>query len=338
MEPWMTPVLFVGVLFFLWILINLKKSRPDGTYLKVHPFRTMLTFIMPTRNESVVYFDEWVPADNLLQYIEDAKDRFHLDVTHVVVGACATGLWGESGYRMNRFTVGRRLYQRKGVWLSFSMKRKKLDREAKLAAIKMQVQPGETFKDFCHRINQKIGIERSDAKTYSDKEFDLLLRMPRPILNVAVRLCYWLDYHNLLPGSFIKADAMYTSMFIANLGSLDMRAGYHHLYEWGNCPLFVMLGRIEERPVVENGQVVAKKMLHIRFSYDERIDDGFTASFGIQTMTMILENPATYLGCLKEDGSDAYPLDQGPARRLKPRGTRLVLEDEPRESTNDSAA
>lgn len=327
-ETWMIWAAVAGVVFLLWVLINLKTSRPDGTLLKVHPFRTMMTFLMPTRNESVVYFDDYVKVDKLLPYLEDINKRFHADITHCVVGTCATGLWGDSAYRMNRFTVGRRLYQRKGVWLTFSMKRKKLNREAKIAAVKMQVNPEETFADFCRRINQKIGIERTEQKTYTDKELNLFLRLPRPILSVAVKLVFWLDYHNLLPGAFIKGDPMYTSMFVANLGSLNMGAGYHHLYEWGTCPLFVMVGKIEERPVVENGQVVARKLLHIRYSYDERIDDGYTARFGIETMRTCLEDPYTFLGCIKEDGSDSFPLAKGPASRLRVRDNQLVLVDE----------
>ena len=48
----------------------------------------------------------------------------------------------------------------------------------------------------------------------------------------------WLDSVNLLPGSFIHPDPMYASMFIANLGSVKLESAFHHLYEYGNIPLF----------------------------------------------------------------------------------------------------
>jgi hypothetical protein len=104
---------------------------------------------------------------------------------------------------------------------------------------------------------------------------------------------------------------MYTSIFLANLGSLDMDPGYHHLYEWGNCPLFMMVGRIQDRPVVVDGELVVRKTLHIRWSYDERIDDGLNARFGIESVKRALEDPFVFLGCLEADGSDARPLDKG---------------------------
>lgn len=314
-ELWMIVVGVLATLFVSWVLINLKTSRSDGTYVQTHPYRTMLSHLTPLRNTAIVYFDSFARADKLLAYVQRARARFHCDITHCMVGAAATGF--ADAQRMNRFMIGHRLYQRRGIWLTFSMKRQKLGREAKLAAVKMEALAGETFADLCGRINEKIGFERSAAVTYSDKEFKLLLSIPRPLLAVGVRLFRWLDGHNLLPASFILDDVMYTSMFIANLGSLQMAAGYHHLYEWGTCPVFVMLGQIEERALVEDGEVVVRRVLPIRYAFDERIDDGLNARLGIDLIKTVLEDPFTYLGCLAEDGSDAFVLSQGPSARVE---------------------
>jgi hypothetical protein len=303
------PVVWIvlGVLFLLWVLLNNKTSRSDGTLVKyVHPYRRMLGYVMKTRNESVVYFDSQVNAEPLLKYMEQTKGKFECDISHLLVGACIHS--AHRNPKMNQFIVGKRLYQRKGVWISFSMKRQRLNKEAKLSAVKLPAQSGETFRQLCDRINGKVNYERTDVRTSQDKEFDLLLAMPRPLLSLGVRLFQWLDYHNILPGAFIEQDAFYTTVFIANLGSVGMAPGYHHLFEWGTSPLFLMVGKIEERAVVRNGQIVIEKVLPMRYSYDERIDDGLTARFGIDGVNTVLSDPFTHLGCLSEDGSDAKPL------------------------------
>ena len=89
-----------------------------------------------------------------------------------------------------------------------------------------------------------------------------------------------------------RGDAFYTTVFIANLGSVGMGPGYHHLFEWGTSPLFLMVGRIEERAVVRDGQIVVEKVLPMRYSYDERIDDGLTARFGIDGVNTVLSDPS----------------------------------------------
>lgn len=299
-------LIFLG-LFVLWVLVNMKTSRPDGTLIKnLHPYRKIMFYIMPTRNESVVYFEEWVEVQPIIDYLEKAKTKFDVDFTHVIVAACALGFVENPA--LNRFVAGYRLYQRNDVVLSFAMKRIKKDKTAKLSTVKQVLTPGITFQEFCEAINSKITVERSGKKTYADKEFDLFNRIPRPFYFRAQRLFRQLDYWNILPGSFIENDPMYTSIFVANLGSIDLGAGFHHLYEWGSCPLFMMVGKIEERAVVENGEVVVKSMIPIRFTFDERIDDGLTASYGIQSFKEILESPEQALGCLNENKSDHFDL------------------------------
>jgi hypothetical protein len=262
-------LIVVLCLIALVVVLNLKTSRSDGTYLgKIHPYRKLMLYIMPTRNESVVYYDTYAKADALLEYIERARKRFHVDVTHCIVAAVAHAL--RLNPSMNRFAIGHRLYERKGVWVTFSMKREKKGRRAKLAAVKLEVGPEQTFQELCAKMNGNIAVERSEAETYLDKELGILSRIPRPVLRLGVKVLRLLDYYNILPAGFIKNDAMYTSIFSANLGSLGMKAGLHHLYEWGTCPLFLMVGAIEERPVVVDGQVVAQRVIPLRFTYDER--------------------------------------------------------------------
>ncbi len=301
------PLAALAGLLAALVLAELKTSRPDGTPVgRVHPYRRLMPFVMRSRNESICYYDDLVPADRLLEYVARVRERFEVDVTHCLVAAAAVAFG--TCPTMNRFVAGRRLYQRRRIDVTFSMKRKALDREAKLSAVKIEVRPGETFRDLCGRIDRAIGVERSGETTYADREFALFHRLPRAVLDAAVLLFRWLDRRNLLPGGFIEGDGMYTSVFVANLGSLGMGPAYHHLYEWGTCPLFLMAGRIEERPVVEGGAVVARRVLPLRWSYDERIDDGLNSRFGMEAVRKALEDPFTYLGCLDERGADARAL------------------------------
>ncbi len=300
----------LGGLLVVWILLSLKTSRPDGTLLSVHPYRRLMFYIMPTRTESQVYFEARIDARKLIPFVEAVRGDFEANLTHCAVAAANVAL--ASTDRMNRFTIGRRLYQRRGRWLTFAMKRRKtgagIDRKARLATVKLEMKDGETFRELTARINASITENRSGKKTAADKEFSLFNALPRPVLEFSARMLMVLDYYNILPGFFIESDPMYTSIFLANLGSLDMDPGFHHLYEYGTCPLFIMIGRLKDEPVVEDGEVSVRPTLHVRFTYDERIDDGLNARFGIDGFVRILEDPARWLGGLAADGTDAMPL------------------------------
>ncbi len=285
------------LLLAAYVALQFKTSRSDGVLVRTHPYRQMMFHLMPSKWEALVYYDLEVDAEKLLAYREASSG---LNVTHLVVAAWALAI--ERVPKMNRFVSGRRLYQRRERAIAFSMKRKKLDESAAVAVVRVKVKPEDSLTSLVARINEEIGHERSGNETAMDKEISLFLRLPRAVLNVAIPLLRWLDYYGLLPKALIGGDPMYSSAFVANLGSLGMKAGFHHLFEWGNCPIFAMAGEIESRPVVVEGEVVIRRVLPLRFTYDERIDDGLSASKGLAELQAILEDPAAHFG---EPGLDA---------------------------------
>lgn len=64
-----------------------------------------------------------------------------------------------------------------------------------------------------------------------------------------------------------------------------------------NSPQSAILGmhKIEERPVVENGQIVARPMMYVAMSYDHRIIDGKDSVGFLVTIKEALEDPARLL-------------------------------------------
>jgi hypothetical protein len=271
----------------------------------------MMFTIMPTRSESVVFFDAAVDARPLLAYLPEARAAFGADMTHCVVAACEIGL--ASTPRMNRFVVGRRLYQRTGRSVTFAMKRAlrdgRVDRRSSLATVKLRTDTLPDFPALVAAVDAQITENRSGRRTAADREYSLFDLLPRGALDAAAGLLRWLDHHNLLPGFFIANDPLYTSMFVANLGSLQMGAGYHHLYEYGTCPLFLMVGHVEDRVVVgADGTPTVRPTLPLRFTFDERIDDGLNARHGIDAVCRVLSDPARWLGGLGPPGTAPTPL------------------------------
>ncbi len=102
----------------------------------------------------------------------------------------------------------------------------------------------------------------------------------------------WLDGRNLLPARLIAADPLYASAFLANLGSVGLDAAYHHLFEYGTIPIFVTMGRTRYVPRAHpDGSVRVLEVLPLRYTYDERIEDGFYAARALERLAAILEAP-----------------------------------------------
>ena len=93
---------------------------------------------------------------------------------------------------------------------------------------------------------------------------------------------------------------MFSSAVVSNLGSLKTDAAFHHLYEHGNCPLFLVVGRVRPTPVVHDGEIQIRQILPLRWTFDERIEDGLYAGRSAELLRRRLEDPVHHLG-LPED-------------------------------------
>ena len=251
--------------------------RSDGDRVKgLSTTRAIMPYIMPTRTESQVFFEVTLDADRVQRTLERARAATGLKVTVLHLLLCAAGRILTERPRLNRFVSGGRIYQRRGVWVSFSAKREKSDAGA-MVALKRQLPAGATVADVVNLVDGVVGDARSGKRDQTDKELGLVLALPGPVVRFAVGLLRALDRFGLMPRFMIDGDPMYASLFVANLGSIDMDAPFHHLYEWGNIPLFCAIGRARDGKVP------------FRFTFDERIEDGLYCLASLEKMRTALE-------------------------------------------------
>ena len=280
--------------------------RPDGDLVKDESFvRRMIPYLMRGRNEAAIYHDEVVDLTQFRPWMRD-YNRSHPDnaitLFHVILYGIAKGLFARPG--MNRFVSGGRIYQRRGVYLSFAAK-KKFDAKSPLTTIKMECLENEPFDAFVRRLKELLGEGRSDKERTVDKEVRWALKLPGVLLRAALALVRFLDRVNLLPGGMIKNDPMYCSAFVANLGSVGIDRTYHHLYEYGTASLFGVIGVPKKTLVVGvDDQPVVKEMVEMRWSFDERINDGFYCALALRAFTRVMADPAKYIGPAKPGDSD----------------------------------
>ena len=270
-------------------------SRPDGYALALSPMRRLMPYLMRGRNESAVYYEQSLDLTRTVPFIR-AWNREHaepLTLFELVIAACGRALYARPG--LNRFVSGGRIYQRQSVEVAFAVKRAFRD-DAPLVTVKLPLAEGEALEETNQRVYRHITEARGDAERAIDKELRWLDLLPAAALSAAVRLARWASALNVLPQALSKNDPMFSSVFLANLGSLGLDAGYHHLYEYGTTSLFGVVGPVKKLlSVSQDGTTRVHDGVTIRWTFDERIHDGFYAAATLEVLRGFIEDPAKLL-------------------------------------------
>lgn len=267
--------------------------RHEGVRVAKAPtLRRLMPFLMPGRNEAVVFFEQQIEvarAQALVDRINARRPDRRVTLFQVILFALMRTIAARPD--LNRFVVGKRLYQRKTIDLSFAVKKEMTD-AATLTTVKVTFDPSDTLDAALDRIAARIGEGRGAKKLPSEKEMDVVTLLPRALLRLLVWLQGALDYWNLLPRSVIDPDPLYASMFLANLGSVGIDSAYHHLYEYGTIPFFATVGRVKKAVIVGEGdQPVVREVVSIKYSFDERITDGLYCARSLEIFKHWMDDP-----------------------------------------------
>lgn len=264
--------------------------RADATLVTdLSTTRRFMPLLSPRRNDSVVYYDTEIEVENALHFIEEhnrtrAPDR-QMTLFHLYLRSAALAMQARPG--VNRFTAGGRLWQRNEVWLTFSAKQAIVD-GAPILTVKRRFDLDQGLDEMVDGVLDRLTRKRGGEKSASDREVDLTSKLPPFMIRTALWAVRAANYFGLLPKSMIDDDPMMTSLFVANLGSVDMDSGYHHIWEYGTCPMFGTMGKVKQR-------WDGKQVMSVKYTYDERIADGLYSGITLRMIKEGIENPEKLL-------------------------------------------
>jgi hypothetical protein len=267
-------------------------DRSDGIKLRKLPgFRKIFPFLMRTRTESAIYQSKRLKIGHTLAWLDQVNGgrEKRISFFQVVLAACVRTLALRP--EANRFISGRRLYQRRTIDLSFVIKRELTD-QASETTVKLTFDPRSTINDVSDHVTAVVQATKQSRTSTDEKLSNLVTAGPRSLTRLIVGAIRSLDYFGWLPSALIKEDPMYASVFLANLGSLGLDAVYHHMYEWGNSPFFIVVGKRKKEPVVnDRGELEVQEVVDMNITLDERITDGVYFARTLEMLADLIENP-----------------------------------------------
>ena len=270
-------------------------DRNDGRRIRtLAPMAQITSYFQVERNTCSNLFEESFEITHIERYIRQKRKEGLTDfgITHVLLAAYVRGV---AKYpQLNRFISGQKVYSR-GDDIQYCMViKKEMTVDSPDTSIKVHLNPRDTAEDVYNKLNAAIESVKSTQEL--DSSLDNLIGYFNLIPSVVLKFVIWLlkllDYFGLLPKFLLELSPFHGSLFFTSMGSLGIRPIYHHLYDFGNLPVFGAFGcKRRALEVEEDGSVVQRKYIDVKFVLDERIVDGYYYAAFFKHYRNILRHP-----------------------------------------------
>ncbi len=266
-------------------------DRKDGRRLRsLKPYNYISPYIMVERNDSSNMIRDAFETTEVDRYIREKREQGmkSFGIMHVLLAAYVRLVSQKP--RINRFINGQKIFARFGIQVNLAVK-PEMTEDSVDTVVKMRYERTDTAKEVYEKTCQTIEEALSGENSF-DQTAKLLNYIPGLIKKNVVFLLKLLDYFGLLPRALTDVSPFHGSMFITSMGSLGIPPIYHHLYNFGNVPVFISFGRRRaQNELTDDGTVVKRHYVDYTIVTDERICDGFYYATCLRFMKRILQNP-----------------------------------------------
>ncbi|MDY3845940.1 MAG: hypothetical protein SOZ62_03400 [Eubacteriales bacterium] len=266
-------------------------DRRDGRRLRsITPMAKMIPYIMKVRADAQNHFEDEIDITNIEKYLNKKHEQGYktLSLLHVLLASYVRCIAQRPG--INRFCAGQKIYARNNIECVMSVK-KEMKIDSPDTMIKVEFDPRDTVLEIAEKFDSTVK-EALSKQTNFDKTAKLFTLIPGIFLRFAVGALRFLDYFGLLPKKIADVSPFHGSFIITSMGSLGINAIYHHLYDFGNLPVFLCYGKKFSRNVIMNdGTVKKRSFITFKAVTDERICDGYYYASAFKIINRQLQNP-----------------------------------------------
>jgi pyruvate/2-oxoglutarate dehydrogenase complex dihydrolipoamide acyltransferase (E2) component len=231
--------------------------------------------------------------DEALRYVEAFRERTgkHLTVSHMVAKAIGAVL--EEVPDANALLRFSQIYLRDSIGVFFQVVMEDPETgEIDLSGATIQKPNEKTLEQIVDEFAKKVSGVRVGTDKALKSSRDLMASVPPWVVSPLLRLTSFLSYTLNLDMRWAgMPNDLFGSVMITNVGSLGLPYALVPLVPYSRVPLLLALGSIEERAVVEDGQVVIRKIMDVGATFDHRILDGGHAAKMQRIVRAWMEHP-----------------------------------------------
>ena len=266
----------------------------EGRRLKsLNPFASIVPYIMVERSDSQNTITDCFDISGAEKLVRKLRTEGYdsIGILHIMLAAYVRAISQRPA--VNRFIRGQKIYARNGIVINMAVKRK-MSLDGEETTIKLKCDPSDTLIDIYHKFNKLLeeNIGEEDSSNGTDLAAAIIGHIPGLIKKWVIWFLKLLDYFGLIPSAILNVSPFHGSMFITSMASLNIPPIRHHLYNFGNVPVFIAFGAKRAELVLnEDGSVTKRRVVDFVANLDERICDGYYYASTLKMFKKYLVSP-----------------------------------------------
>lgn len=253
-----------------------------------NPWRRLATAAWGVPDDPQIYGELQIDARPTIELVSAARAAgIHVTPTHVVGWALGQALAAMPD--LNVQLARRRFVQRDDISVFFIATGAS---PHELTGTLVREIDQLDVEGVARRLVDQMDNVRAGRDVTLERTKRLVNRAPAWLLPHAIRLTSWLanDLGLDAPRAGIPRRPFGSAM-VTSVGGLGLEHGYAPLAHYYRVPVLIFVGRIGERPVVEDGAIVARPILPITATIDHRYVDGFMLARSLSAFRDALASP-----------------------------------------------
>lgn len=239
-----------------------------------------------------IYGDLEVDATALLAFLADARaaTETRVTVTHLVGRAVAQGLAENADLNVRKRRG--RFVSRDGVSIFFVVA---VDDGKDLSGVRVRDADRKSAVEIAEELRSRAARIRGGEDADFGRSKRLLAVTPVPVLGLALRLVTWLTSDlGLDLRRFGLRSHPFGSAMVTSVGMFGVQRAYAPLSPFYRVPFLALVSEVTEKPVVRDGEIVARPILTMSATMDHRYLDGSHAARLAKSVRRYLEDPRAY--------------------------------------------
>jgi len=265
----------------------------------VSSWRRLAPHVWDRPHDPTVYGVMDLVVDRALPYLDELGrvSGTKVRVTHLVTKGLALGI-----QRMplaNGIVTRRKIALRKDVDIFVQVA---TEGGRDLSGTKLTRVDDMPLAEIARELATRAAKVRRHADPGVERTKSLVQRLPNALLGLTVRAMEYLLYDLQLDLSRFGIESdQFGSAMVSNIGNFEgfgMSFALAPLVPMSRCPIVVLIGEVQKKPVVEGDRIVARSVVTLGCTFDHRMIDGAQGTAIAAVLRRVVEDPERELGAI----------------------------------------